>query len=98
MTLPPVLLAQLARTGDVLEQKQLVRDMKADAYLGAMSLPPPSPAEEGWASANAQLTHNGIPILLQQVFTPETSGLTIMAPEQTPQVQFYASAEQWAVS
>lgn len=96
LTMPPVLLAQLARAGGLDEQIRVVDRMHAGAYLSAMTLPPPSPSDDTWTGSGPEATHDGIPLLLQQVFSPQTSGIIARAPESIPGVKYYASSDDWA--
>ena len=88
------------------EQKKLLSHNKAEAYWPAMTLPPPSPSsDDSWlASAPTNVSHPGIPHLLQIQFSPHAASIlsyanandTTQGVAGVPVQPVYGSMEEWA--
>lgn len=97
LSLPPLLLTRLARTGDTKEQAQLASHsgLQADVLRQmAASPPPPTASPDAFVPA-------ALPFLLHTKFSPHTSGIAAVAGRADPQrptpfEPVYASVDLWA--
>jgi protein O-GlcNAc transferase len=78
LSLPPDLLAQLARTADLGEQKRTLEKQRAGAYMPTLLLHPPTPQYP----PTAMPPH--VPQILQQVWGPLTAGIVAPSTETPP--------------
>lgn len=106
LSLPPTVLAKLARTQDLAQQQQIASTSRLDPYLPVMALPAPSPGiqmplpPEQPQTPGGSLSHPGIPHILHQVFAPNTAGLLAPSSEPARQHEFlptYRSVDDWAI-
>lgn len=107
LSLPPTVLAKLARTQDLAQQQQIANSSRLDPYLPVMALPAPVgggpilPMPEVPATPGGSFSHPGIPHILHQVFAPNTAGL--LAPVSEPARSrhdfqpTYRSVDEWAI-
>jgi hypothetical protein len=77
LSLPPELLAQLARTADLREQKRTLEKRSAEAYMPTLLLYPPT-------AQNPTPMPPHVPQILQQVWGPLTAGIVAPSPDAPP--------------
>ncbi|GAA96750.1 glycosyltransferase family 41 protein [Mixia osmundae IAM 14324] len=101
LTLPPTLLAQLARTSNPEDQMKLAVQSRQDkSLLQALAIPPPSPSAfpATFESTKVIKSHPSMALLLHQAVAPSEHSLTALAPQEMakPFVPIYTSVDSWA--